>query len=188
MSAILSYQPMTCADLEPVIQIEKVCFGEYWSRRVFEDEISQEGNRLWALWCGSQVVGYSGVWRVLEEAHLTTLAVSPLWRGQHLGELLLWLTLERCRREGAHWLTLEVRPSNQVALKLYLKYGMVEIGRRRRYYPDLEDALVLWRPELQGSACSALLVEREAKLRSVLAQRGFSLNRTEDWALSKALG
>jgi len=177
MLVTLTYEPMRLTDLEMVVAIEQVCFGGYWSRQILQEEIQQPAQRLWTLRYQGEVIAYSGLWRVLEEAHLTTLAVAPQWRRQHLGELLLWLALDRCQRENAHWLTLEVRPSNQVALQLYQKYQLVEIGRRKRYYPDGEDALVMWCPQLQQPTAHRLLGDRACELFSQLKAQGISLAR-----------
>ncbi len=169
----LAYQPMTLDDLTEVIAIERECFGGYWQRRVFEEEIKQHSQRLWILRTEDAVVGYSGLWRVLEEAHLTTLAVAPAWRQKGLGEVLLWLALQRCYQDQAHWLILEVRPSNSTALHLYKKYSFVQIGRRKHYYPDDEDALVLWRPEIQTALFRALIEERKQIVLTKLTTEGF---------------
>jgi [ribosomal protein S18]-alanine N-acetyltransferase len=175
MSMHLNYTPMRAADLETVIKIEADSFGGYWSRRIFEEEIKQPYYRLWSLRHEKQVLGYSGMWRVLEESHLTTLAIAPAWRGKKLGELLLWLVLERCLREEAHWTTLEVRPSNKAAITLYRKYGLVQIGERKHYYPDNEDALVLWRPDLQTPSFQKLLTQRGDALLKRLGAAGITV-------------
>ncbi len=176
MLLTLDYQPMTLADLDGVIPIEQAAFGGFWSRRTFEQEIQQPLNRLWCLRYGSEIIGYSGLWRILEEAHLTTLAIAVHWRGKSLGEVLFWLALNRCLREEAHWLTLEVRASNHVALALYKKYDLVQIGQRRQYYPDLEDALVLWLPNLQSSQCCQHTDHLGVKLKEKLTLRGITIN------------
>jgi len=164
---------MVVGDLDQVIPIELACFHGYWSRSVFEAELNQPVQRLWTLKQEQTLVAYYGVWRVLDEAHLTTLAVDPGWRGQQLGELALWLACDQCLQAQAQWLTLEVRASNTIALNLYYKYGFVEIGRRRRYYPDQEDALVLWRPGLQSLEFKKVLTVRQAALWELLQPRGW---------------
>ncbi len=80
-----------------------------------------------------------------DEAHITTIAVDPIYRGRGIGELLLLGLIDRAKQIGARWLTLEVRMSNRVAQRLYQKYTFKEMGIRRRYYSDNgEDAQVMW--------------------------------------------
>jgi ribosomal-protein-alanine N-acetyltransferase len=91
-----------------------------------------------------RLVGYSGMWHVADEVHLSTIAVHPEWRGLNLGELLVWNVIRHAFRLQASMVTLEVRISNQVAQKLYRKYGFVIVGRRKSYYQDNnEDAYLM---------------------------------------------
>jgi ribosomal-protein-alanine N-acetyltransferase len=90
------------------------------------------------------LVGYGGLWLTLEEAHITTIAVAPEYRGQGIGELLLTGLIDQALDMQATTLTLEVRVSNVVAQSLYLKYGFQPVGKRPRYYTDNgEDALIM---------------------------------------------
>lgn len=90
------------------------------------------------------VVGYAGFWYVVDEAHISTIAVHPDWRGQGAGEQLLVGLLERALDLKAVKATLEVRVTNERAQNLYRKYGFEAVGRRRRYYRDNgEDALLM---------------------------------------------
>jgi ribosomal-protein-alanine N-acetyltransferase len=90
------------------------------------------------------------MWVILDEAHVTTIAVDPVYRGQHIGERLLLGLIEAGLARGARWMTLEVRRSNETAQALYKKYGFREIGVRKGYYSDnREDAIVMWSGNLQ---------------------------------------
>jgi ribosomal-protein-alanine N-acetyltransferase len=98
----------------------------------------------------TSILGLGCFWSILEEAHITILAVHPDYRHQRLGQLLLYALLRDARKRNLERATLEVKPSNQAALSLYQKFGFQEAGRRRRYYKDTgEDALILWRSGLQ---------------------------------------
>ncbi|WP_110513507.1 ribosomal protein S18-alanine N-acetyltransferase [Herpetosiphon llansteffanensis] len=91
------------------------------------------------------LVGYAGLWLMIDEGHITTIAVTPSQRGQGLGELLLNGLIDQGVDMGATRLTLEVRISNESAQRLYLKYGFEPSGTRVRYYTDNgEDALIMW--------------------------------------------
>lgn len=114
------------------------------------------------------LVGLAGFWLMADEAHISTIAVHPDWRGQGLGEWLLLHLLEAGRALGAVVATLEVRPSNQTALALYQKYRFEQVGRRPHYYSDNdEDALILTTPALALPDYQAML----AQLKVALFQR-----------------
>jgi [ribosomal protein S18]-alanine N-acetyltransferase len=103
-----------------------------------------------------QIVGYGGLWLVVDEAHITTIAVDPAHRGRSVGELLLISLIDQAYELSATWVTLEVRKSNTTAQNLYMKYGFRTTGVRDRYYTDNgEDALIMWtdkiaEPEFQA--------------------------------------
>jgi ribosomal-protein-alanine N-acetyltransferase len=117
------------------------------------------------------LIGLGCYWSILEEAHITILAVHPDYRCQGLGQLLLYALLRDAKGRNLEWATLEVKPSNQAALSLYQKFGFTEAGRRRRYYKDTgEDALILWRGGLQKQDFEEILANcyRQAKHRLTL--------------------
>ncbi len=106
------------------------------------------------------LIGLGCFWSILEEAHITILAVHPDYQRQGLGQLLLYAMLRDARRRQLEWATLEVKPSNQAALSVYQKFGFTEVGRRRGYYKDTgEDALILWRSGLQTLEFEETLAE-----------------------------
>jgi ribosomal-protein-alanine N-acetyltransferase len=114
------------------------------------------------------VAGFAGMWTVFDEAHITTIGVDPAYRGRGLGELLLVTLLDEAVRRGANWLTLEVRVSNEVAQRLYRKYGFGIHSTRRRYYSDNgEDAYIMWSRPLRDPAYLAEI----AVLRDHLCRR-----------------
>ncbi|MCL6444495.1 MAG: ribosomal protein S18-alanine N-acetyltransferase, partial [Alicyclobacillus sp.] len=89
--------------------------------------------------------GYAGVWLIVDEGHVTNIAVDPDFRGRHLGETLLKALMATCRSQGMRRMTLEVRVTNGVAQRLYEKLGFKGVGIRKGYYTDNhEDALIMW--------------------------------------------
>lgn len=97
------------------------------------------------------VIGHGGLWMMLEEAHITTIAVRNAYRGQGVGELVLSGLIDRAYELNAKWMTLEVRVSNHVAQNLYRKYGFRQAGIRPRYYSDNhEDAYVMTTDEISS--------------------------------------
>lgn len=117
------------------------------------------------------IVGYAGMWMMVDEAHITTIAVRSSWRGRGLGELLLASLLQTAHETGAHRVTLEVRVSNDVAQNLYRKYGFHQEGLRRRYYSDNnEDAYIMTTGNIQDPAYRQELSGLVASLRSRLPE------------------
>jgi ribosomal-protein-alanine N-acetyltransferase len=116
----------------------------------------------------SSIIGFAGLWLMVDEAHITTIAIHPDNRGKYLGELLLSSLIDIAYRIEARWVTLEVRVTNHVAQNLYRKYGFREAGVRPRYYSDnQEDALIMWTEELSSLSYK----ERFGELKNLLYQQ-----------------
>jgi [ribosomal protein S18]-alanine N-acetyltransferase len=99
----------------------------------------------------ASIIGFAGLWLMVDEAHITTIAMHPDYRQRGLGELLLVNLIDIAYTISAKWVTLEVRVSNSTAQNLYHKYGFREAGVRRRYYSDnQEDALIMWTDEINS--------------------------------------
>lgn len=118
------------------------------------------------------VLGYAGFWLLIDEAHISTIAVDPDWRGRSLGELLLVALLDQALPTKAEIATLEVRVGNVPAQSLYRKYLFQAVGLRRRYYTDNnEDALVLTTPSLRSKMYLEMLDKNKQALARTLKQR-----------------
>ncbi|MCA1061763.1 ribosomal protein S18-alanine N-acetyltransferase [Rossellomorea aquimaris] len=137
---------MTVDDLDAVMEIENQSFSIPWSREAFLNEM--EHNHLSTYLVAvedNKLAGYCGVWLVVDEAHITNVAVLPDFRGRGLGESLMRKIMGIAIEFGARVMTLEVRVSNMPAQHLYRKLGFQDGGIRKRYYSDnQEDALVMW--------------------------------------------
>jgi len=137
--------PMAREDLDRVVVIERQSFPTVWRREAYERELLNPSARYLVAKLGDQVVGYAGMWAIADEAHITTLAVAPEYRGRGIGERLLVGLLEAAEDMGASRVTLEVRESNSAARALYDKYEFEAVAHMRGYYPDTgEDAVVMW--------------------------------------------
>ncbi|QQZ07573.1 ribosomal protein S18-alanine N-acetyltransferase [Heyndrickxia oleronia] len=136
----------TLADLDGIMEVEVQSFTLPWSREAFYNEFVVNHFAVYfVLEDKERIIGYCGVWLVVDEAHITNIAVLPEYRGQKLGELLLRSMMEFASESGAKSMTLEVRVSNTIAQSLYKKLGFFEGGIRKNYYSDnQEDALVMW--------------------------------------------
>ena len=122
-----------------------------------------------------QLLGIGCLWAILEEAHITTLAIEPNYQGQKLGLLLLAHLLTCGRNRGLTRATLEVRASNQTAFNLYNKFGFSEAGERKRYYADGENARILWRSGLQTTSCAEQICHYRKEAITALAQQNYTI-------------
>ena len=143
--------PMGLDDLPGVLAIEAVSFPTPWSKRTFMTELTQNLCACYIVArAGRKVVGYAGMWVLLDEAHVTNIAVHPGWRGKGIGERLMRELMRRARQRGARRATLEVRKSNAVARRLYERLGFVARGVRKGYYTDTnEDAILMWHDDIE---------------------------------------
>lgn len=143
---------MTDADIKEVLRIEQQSFSTTWPSNAFHQELHD--NKLAHYYVGrigDRVVAYGGIWVILEDSHVTTIAVSPEFRGRKFGEMMLLHLLDQAIERGASWMTLEVRESNAVAQGLYRKYGFTTVSTRKGYYSDNnENALVMWAGNLKS--------------------------------------
>lgn len=157
-------------DIEQIMKIESVSFGNFfWTQEAFAAEIeNQVGHYFIAENEKKEIIGYCGFWLILEEAHITTIAVRPDCRKNGIGEFLLQKMIETGYEKNAKWFTLEVRASNIAAQNLYYKYNFKSLGLRRKYYQDNEeDAMVMWTENIWDSGFR----ENLEKLKMDLAQR-----------------
>jgi ribosomal-protein-alanine N-acetyltransferase len=148
---------MSLADLDEVAAIERRAYAYPWTRGNFEDSLGSGYTGLCMRDEGRHLLGYSVLMPVVDEAHLLNFCVAPSWQRQGLGARLLHWSIETARGSGFRALLLEVRPSNENALRLYERFGFELIGRRKNYYPALhrsrEDALVMrlkWPPHFSS--------------------------------------
>jgi len=120
----------------------------------------------------SSIIGFAGLWLMVDEAHITTIAMHPDYRRMGLGEFLLMSLIDISYDIGAKWVTLEVRVTNYTAQNLYRKYGFREAGLRHRYYSDnQEDALIMWTDEINSPAFKQRFQELKSELLRKLEAR-----------------
>lgn len=145
---------MQWSDLEQVMLIEGASYLSPWSRGSFEREISENSTATYVVAeQDGRICGYAGMWVLLDEGHITNVAVHPDHRRRGLGTALLSELARRAERLGVLQLTLEVRPSNHGAQALYQRLGFVARGRRKGYYSDTgEDAIIMWLDDLRPLA------------------------------------
>lgn len=155
----LVVEPMRIGDVPAVIEIERLSFNAPWPAYAFEQELT--ANRLAhyvVARTDDRVVGFAGIWLMVDEAHVTTFGVHPDHRRRGVGRRLLLRLAEIAIELGSVRLTLEVRVSNAPAQALYRSFGFEVAGRRIAYYSDDgEDALVMTTPALGDATMRASL-------------------------------
>lgn len=178
-------RPMTLADIDQIMSIEQVAFSAPWSPRAYRYEVAESDHstmlvvqpaprRGWP-WRAAidhllgtapgPVLGYAGGWHLVDEVHISTIAVHPQWRRRGLAQLLLLSLLERGLELGVQQATLEVRVSNQAAQALYQKYGFEIASRQKAYYSDNnEDALIMVSPDLRSPGYQVTLRQLRLQL------------------------
>ena len=145
MESNLIIEMMTSKDIDGVFEVEKNCFEHHWSKELFKKELINENARYLVAKLGGKIVGYVGIWLILDEGHITNVAVHNDYRGQKIGDKLVQALVNLCKENNINSMTLEVRVSNIVAQNLYKNYGFKLAGIRKEYYSDnKEDAMIMW--------------------------------------------
>ena len=135
---------MTVEDVDAVHAIETMCFRTPWSRKSFYHEVTEnECARYVVVRENGIAIAYAGMWFVLNEAHITNIAVHPEYRGKGYGRMVTEALIQLAADSGMTWMTLEVRRTNTVAQSLYHNLGFIDVGYRKRYYENQEDALIM---------------------------------------------
>jgi len=145
----LRFETLAEGHLPAVLEIESQSNGAPWTEQSFRNELDHPHGVFVVAIVQGEVVGYAGAWVIVDEAHVTTVAVRPDDRRAGIGRKSVAELLARAKVKGATCATLEVRAGNEAALGLYESMGFVRCGVRKRYYPDnREDAVVMWLHDL----------------------------------------
>jgi [ribosomal protein S18]-alanine N-acetyltransferase len=158
--------PLRRRHLRSVLRIEGQVYPRPWSLSLFLSELNLRTSRHYvAARMDGSVVGYAGLMLSLDEAHVTTIAVDPVWQRHKIGTRLLAHLARVAVARGARHMTLEVRVSNAAAQTMYRRFGFETEGVRKNYYADAnEDALVMWVHDIDTPEYAAVLSQRESGL------------------------
>ena len=136
--------PMTEEHIPELARLEKICFSTPWNEQMLSEELDNHTAYFRVAMCGDVIAGYIGIFVVCESCYISNIAVFPEYRGKGIGSSLIECACSVARENGAGSLSLEVRPSNEGAVRLYMKNGFEEVGLRRNFYrKPQEDALIL---------------------------------------------
>lgn len=138
---------MKIEDIDQVLMIEEESFSTPWSKDAFINEVRDNVLAIYiVVEVDGKIVGYGGFWRILDEAHITNIAVKKEYRGKGMGNILVMGIVDYCEKNNIPNITLEVRLSNTTAQNLYRKHKFTSHGIRPGYYTDNgEDAVIMWR-------------------------------------------
>ncbi|NTW70877.1 MAG: ribosomal protein S18-alanine N-acetyltransferase [Eubacteriaceae bacterium] len=137
---------MTESDVEEIAKLEKLSFALPWTESMLWDELENPIAEYTVMKIDGKLAGYGGMWHILEEGHITNIAVSPDFRKSGFGKMLLDEMIRKAEAKEISSFTLEVRRSNTDAVDLYKRAGFIEAGVRKGYYTDNnEDAIIMWR-------------------------------------------
>ncbi len=169
---VISIEPMRMSDLDAVRAIDGRCYPSPWYKNAYVTELTNRSASYIVAREGDKIVGYAGQWTIMDEAHITTLAVDPARQGRKIGERLLITLMEEALYRNASHISLEVRESNRIAQSLYRKYGFEAKALRKHYYTDTdENAVVMWANDIHLPAFQKMLAERREELETLYRQR-----------------
>jgi ribosomal-protein-alanine N-acetyltransferase len=140
------FRQLDYTDIEQLLAIERLSFAQPWSKESYAQELlANQRARFFGIFIDAFLVAFGGYWLIIDEGHISNIAVHPDYRRHGFGELLMRQMMAICQTEGGLRMTLEVRRSNVAAQRLYHKLGFKMVGSRPQYY-DLppEDALIMW--------------------------------------------
>lgn len=196
----LALRYMRLADVPQVVTIDRVAFSTPWSARSYAYEVSESNYSYMVVLEHSQeqpltgwkrlirgfnghnhhqrhtIISYGGLWHIMDEAHISTIATHPDWRGQGYGELVLAAMIQRAQMLNACYIVLEVRVSNLTAQNLYHKYGFEIVDTKRRYYRDNDEDAYDMRLNLEDPV---IVAQFEALYREVKTRHVFTDDYTQ---------
>ena len=135
-------EPLNSDNIDGVYEVELSAFSHPWSKQAFLDELANPHARYFVLKSGDEVIGYAGLWHIIDEGHITNIAIKKEFQGKGLSLILMDKLIEYKNKNSLLFLTLEVRESNIPARNLYEKYKFKEVGRRKNYYENKETAIL----------------------------------------------
>ena len=136
-------EKMNQSHLEKIKDIMPEQFYEFWTANVLEKELQNSLSSYIVALYNDEVVGYAGIWKPIDEAHITNIVVKKDKRGKHIGTQLLKELINMAQKKNLQCITLEVNVKNENAIKLYKKYNFEEVGRRKKYYNNIDDAIIM---------------------------------------------
>lgn len=131
----IKFENMTISDLDNIKNILYTDFDDFWSYNIFKSELENENSKYIVAKLNSEIIGFAGIWQVMDEAHITNIVTKKNFRNLGIGSLLLEKLINICKnQENINSVTLEVNEDNIIAQKLYEKFNFKNLGKRKNYY------------------------------------------------------
>lgn len=141
---------MTISDLNEIEDILFSDFDDFWNINIFKSELLNPNSKYIVAKIDNKIVGYAGIWKAVDDVHITNIVTAKNLRRQNIGSILLSNLIEMAKAEnGITSITLEVNCNNLPAKKLYEKSGFEIVGLRKKYYNNIDDAIIMTK-ELKG--------------------------------------
>lgn len=134
---------MNNTDFEAISPILSLEFDDFWSTTTLKEELENENSTYIVAKKADEIVGFAGIWKSVDDVHITDIVVKKNYRKNGIGSLLLKELISLTKKLNYKELTLEVNAKNEIAKKLYLKYGFKELGIRKNYYKNTDDAIIM---------------------------------------------
>lgn len=134
---------MTISDLDLISNILYSDFDDFWSYSIFKQELENENSHYLVAKINEEIVGFAGIWISIDEAHITNIVTKKSYRKNGIGNLLLNSLINLCNNLKMNSITLEVNESNEPAISLYKKFGFKNLGIRKKYYNNSENAIIM---------------------------------------------
>lgn len=134
---------MTKEHLNQIKDILKEQFDEFWNSNVLDKELENPLSDYIVAIEDGEVVGYAGLWQPIDEGHITNIVTKKDKRGNHIGTKMLEEIIKLAKNKNLKCVTLEVNEHNEAAINLYKKYNFKEVGKRNKYYNNIDDAIIM---------------------------------------------
>ena len=139
----IEIQTMTKEHLKQIKNILQEQFDEFWNANVLDKELENPLSDYVVAIENGQVVGYAGIWQPIDEGHITNIVTKKDKRGNHIGTKMLEEIIALAKRKELKSVTLEVNEHNETAIRLYKKHNFIEVGKRSKYYNNVDDAIIM---------------------------------------------
>ena len=136
---------MTINDLDKIANILNSEFDDFWNYNVFKSELENKNSKYIVAKINDKIVGFAGIWIAIDEAHITNIVTKKINRNTGIGKILLKNLINLCISLNLNSITLEVKESNIPAIKLYEKFEFKNLGIRKNYYNNTENAIIMTR-------------------------------------------
>lgn len=140
---MISISKMTTNDLNEIASILSTEFDDFWNENIFRQELQNENSEYIVARLNNEIVGFAGIWISPVDIHITDIVVRKDKRNMKIGSNILEELIKLAETKGRETLTLEVNEKNEIAQKLYLNYGFEKLGKRKKYYNNEDDAIIM---------------------------------------------